>query len=86
MTYRSEASDQYFDLKERARKLSKTSHSIAYALMKCGFCFGAGSVSAVTFHNIDGGLVKSILRPLDLLPCVCTVGWPNYGQGDNYDG
>ena len=83
---KTEKSDQYFALKERARKLSKTSHSIAYALMKCGFCYGAGSVAAVKWKNLDGVSTRVILDPLELLPCVCTVGWPHYGQGDNYDG
>jgi len=83
---KTEKSDQYFALKERARKLSKKSHSIAYALMKCGFCYGAGSVAAVHWKNLDGVSTRVILDPLELLPCVCTVGWPYYGQGDGYDG
>lgn len=83
---KTEASDQFFDLKERARKLSKKSHSIAYALMRCGFCYGAGAVRAVIWKNVDGRSERVMVDPIEHLPCVCTVGWPDYGQGDNYDG
>lgn len=86
MTYRSETSDRYFELEERARKLSETSHSIAYAILKCCWCLGAGSVAACTFHNEEGRSVRRKIEPLELLPCVCTVGWPHYEQGDGYDG
>ena len=84
--YKSEESDQYFKLKERARKLSEKSHSIAYAIKNCYWCFGAGSVAAATFSNVRGLPARAKVTPLELLPCVCTVGWPYYGQGDDYDG
>jgi len=84
--YRSESSDQYFALKERARKLAKKSHSIAYALMQCVFCYRWGSVVAVTFHNVGNEAVRRTAKPVEHLSCVCTVGWPYYGEGDNYDG
>jgi hypothetical protein len=83
---RTESSDRYFELKERARKLAEKSHSIAYALTKCGFCYGAGSVAAVDWKNVDGRTSKVIVKPVEHLPCVCTVGWPFYEQGDGYDG
>ena len=88
MTYRSENSDQYFKLKERARKLAKKSHSIARTLMNCCWCYGAGSVAACTYHihKLTGEAIKRKVEPLELLPCVCTVGWPDYKQGDDYDG
>ena len=86
MTYKSDKSDRYFALQERAKRLAKKSHSIRYAFNNCYWCVGAGSVAAATFSNVRGLCVKSIITPLELLPCVCTVGWPNYKQGDGYDG
>jgi len=83
---KTESSDRYFELKERARKLSEKSHSVAYALMRCSFCSGAGSVAAVDWKNVDGRSTRVVLSPLELLPCVCTVGWPYYEQGEGYDG
>ena len=79
-------SDRYFELKNRAERLAEKSHSIAYALMRCAWCSGAGSVAAATFSNVKGLCVKATINPLELLPCVCTVGWPHYKQGDDYDG
>lgn len=84
--YKSDISDRYFFLKERAISLAKQSHSIAYALNRCCWCSGAGSVAAATMSNVRGMSIRSEIRPLELLPCVCTVGWPHYKQGDNYDG
>lgn len=83
---RNESSDQYFELKERARKLAESSHSIAYSLRNCRFCLGAGSVEAADLEVIDGRATKVIIKPIVNLPCVCTVGWPYYKQGEGYDG
>lgn len=77
--YKSKVSDRYFELKERLKKLTESDHTVAYAAMKCGWCFGSGSVRAVTFHNINGMAERKMIDPTELLPCVCSVGWPYYG-------
>lgn len=78
--YRSKTSDRYFELKERLKELTEKDHTVAYAAMKCGWCFGSGSVRAVTFHNVKGEAERRMVDPTELLPCVCSVGWPYYGQ------
>lgn len=83
---RTEESDRYFALKARARKLAQNSHSIAYALNNCYWCSGVGVVTAAEHKVVDGRATKVIKSPLEHLPCVCTVGWPHYKQGDGYDG
>jgi len=74
--YKSKTSDQYFELKERLKRLTETDHTVAYAAMKCGWCYGSGSVHAFK-HGVDG---RKHIKPIELLPCVCSVGWPYYGQ------
>ncbi len=78
---KTEDSDRYFELQERARKLASRSATIAAAFRGCSFCFGSGSVSAVNHKVIDGRAVRVMLDPPVLLPCVCTAGWPYFKQG-----
>ena len=81
MTYRSETSDRYFELKENLKRFADKSLTVARAAMHCGWCFGSGSVRACTFHNVEGEAERRMVDPTELLPCVCSVGWPYYGQG-----
>ena len=79
--YRSKTSDRYFELKERVMELAKNSRTIATAFRACNFCHGSGSVHAVKHMVEDGEAIRRRFEPTQLLPCVCTVGWPFFGQG-----
>ena len=79
--YKSKTSDRYFELQERAINLAKNSRTIAAAQAACNFCYVSGSVYAVKHMVEDGSAIRRRIDPPELLPCVCTVGWPFFGQG-----
>lgn len=72
--YKTKTSDRYFELQERVMELVKNSRTIATAFRACNFCHVSGSVYARSLAGL-------VLDPPELLPCVCTVGWPFFGQG-----
>jgi len=69
-----------------AVRLERRAHSreIELANNYCRFCSGSGIVAAITFENIDGWAVCKMVKPTQLLPCVCLTGFPLYVDRESY--
>lgn len=56
---------------------------IARANDYCKKCNRTGIVAGVGFKTEGREAVCYLIEPVELLPCICLTGWPNYFVGEH---